>query len=50
MDGKYTDDFSQKRIAKELKISNNLANKTLNERFLDILEENLKNQEDLFEE
>lgn len=50
MDGKYTDDFSQKRIAKELKISKDLATKTLKERFLDILEENLKNQEDLFEE
>lgn len=50
MDGKYTDDFSQKRIAKELKISETLATKTIKERFLDILEENLKNQEDLFEE
>ena len=50
MDGKYTDDFSQTRIAKELKISETLATKTIKERFLDILEENLKNQEDLFEE
>ena len=49
MDGKYTDDFSQKRIAKELKITETLATKTLKERFLDILEKNLKNQEDLFE-
>lgn len=48
MDGKYTDDFSQTRIAKELKISETLATKTIKERFLDILEENLKNQEDLF--
>lgn len=50
MDGKYTDDFSQKRIAKELKITETLATKTIKERFLDILEKNLKNQEDLFEE